>query len=85
MSIDQPQRNKMIETPVAKKGFHFASDGIHFAEFIEAATIEEATAIYHNVKRDMSPAATSIETPVAPPSSKEQSTPLPEEEEQNNS
>jgi hypothetical protein len=84
MSIDQPPSNKMMQAPVAKKGFHFASDGIHFAEFIEAATIDEATAIYHNIKRAMSPAATSIETP-ATATAKEQSTPLPEEEEQNNS
>jgi hypothetical protein len=84
MSLNQPPSNKMLQTPVAKKGFHFASDGIHFAEFIEAATIEEATDIYHKVRRVMSPAATAIEPPAAS-ATEEQSTPLPEEEEQNNS
>ena len=61
----------MMIAPPAKKGFHFASDGIHFAEFIEAETIDEATAIYHKVKRIMSPAATPPVAPAAP----EQSTP----------
>ena len=51
MSLDQPPQNKMMTAPPAKKGFHFASDGLHFAEFIEAETIEEATEIYHKVKR----------------------------------
>jgi len=55
MSLDAPQQNKMIQTPPAKKGFHFASDGIHFAEFIEAETIEEATATYHKIKRLLFP------------------------------
>jgi hypothetical protein len=53
MSLDQPAQNKMVSAPPAKKGFHFASDGIHFAEFIEAATIDEATALYHRIKRFM--------------------------------
>lgn len=64
--LDQAPQNKMTQTPPAKKGFHFASDGIHLAEFVEALTIEEATAIYHQVKRLISPnpasPATAIES-----------------------
>ena len=42
MSFDQDQiKNKMIQTPPAKKGYHFASDGVHFAQFVEAASIGE--------------------------------------------
>lgn len=73
----------MMTAPTAKKGFHFASDGIHFAEFIEAATVEEATAIYHTVKRVMSPAATAIESPAQPAASEQQSTAVQESGEEN--
>jgi hypothetical protein len=51
MSLDAPQKNKMMQAAPTKKGFHFASDGFHLAEFIEAASIEEAEAIYNRVKR----------------------------------
>jgi hypothetical protein len=86
MSLDETTiKNTMIQTPPAKKGFHFASDGIHFAEFIEAATIEEATAIYQKVKRVMSPAAAPAEAPAVSAPTQEQSTPSPEEQEENNS
>jgi hypothetical protein len=37
-------------TPILQS-FHFASDGIHCAEHIEAETIEAATAEYHKIKR----------------------------------
>ena len=68
----------MIQTPVAKKGYHFAGDGKHFAEFIEAETIEEATDVYHKTKRLLFPGA---ETEAAPA---EQSTaPLESKEEAN--
>ena len=40
MSLDAPQQNKMMTTPPMKKGYHFAGDGIHFAEFIEAETVK---------------------------------------------
>ena len=60
MSLDAPQQNKMMTTPPMKKGYHFAGDGIHFAEFIEAETIEEATAIYHKTKRLLFPAVETI-------------------------
>jgi len=53
MSLDVPNNNKMMTAPAAKKGFHFSSDGVHFAEFIEAETIEEASAIYNKVRRLM--------------------------------
>jgi uncharacterized SAM-binding protein YcdF (DUF218 family) len=51
MSLDAPHKNKMMQAAPAKKGFHFASDGIHLAEFIEAASIEEAAEIYQRIKR----------------------------------
>ena len=53
MSLDKPVSNKMIQTPPAKKGFHFANDGVYLAEFIEADTLEEATAIYQKTKRPL--------------------------------
>lgn len=71
MSLDNPAKNKMIQTPPAKKGFHFASDNIHYAEFIEAETIEAATALYHKIKRPL--------TGTAP-----QSTPSPKQQEETN-
>ena len=55
MAVDKPIANKMMQAPPATKGFHFASDGIHLAEYIEAETIEAATAIYHKVKRLIRP------------------------------
>lgn len=51
MSLEQPPQNKMISTPPAKKGFHFAATAEYLAEYIEAETIEEAEAIYHTIKR----------------------------------
>jgi hypothetical protein len=54
MSLDAPNKNKMIQTPPAKKGFHFAATAEYAAEFIEAETIEEAEAIYHKIKRPIS-------------------------------
>jgi hypothetical protein len=85
MSFDQPPRNKMIAEPEAKKGYHFPSDGIHFAEFIEAATTEEATAIYNKIKRVMSSEAAPVEAPIVEVVPKEQSTAPSQEEEQNSS
>ena len=77
MSLDETTiRNIAIQTPPAKKGYHFAGDGRHFAEFIEADSIEEATAIYHKTKRllfpstDNAPAATEQST--APLENKEE-------------
>lgn len=51
MSLDKPPKNKMIDTPPTKKGWHFPSDGVYAAAFIEAETIHEAEAIYHKTKR----------------------------------
>jgi hypothetical protein len=51
MALDNPLSNKMIQTPPAKKGFHFAATVEHLAEFIEAETIQEAEAIYQKIKR----------------------------------
>jgi hypothetical protein len=65
MSLDEPQKNKMLQAPPAKKGFHFSATTEHFAEFIEAETIEEATAIYHRVKRLINPAPAASSTPPA--------------------
>lgn len=48
----------MMTTPVVKKGFHFASDGIHAALFVEAETIEEATKLYHQLKQRISGVST---------------------------
>lgn len=70
--LETPKQNKMIGTPPAKKGFHFASDGIHFAEFIEAETLQEAEDLYHKAKRVMSPAVTPPIAPAAPQQSTSQ-------------
>ena len=43
MSLDQPQQNKMMTAPPAKKAFHFSGDGIYHNLSILADNIEEAT------------------------------------------
>lgn len=63
MSLEQPPKNKMMEAPPAKKEFHFAATTEHYAEVLYAATIEEAEAEYHKIKRPISP----ISTPAAAP------------------
>ncbi|HEX3861299.1 MAG TPA: hypothetical protein VHY35_06355 [Stellaceae bacterium] len=50
MSFKAPQ-DKMMKAPPSQKGFHFASDGLHEAMFIEAASIEEAETLYHKTKK----------------------------------
>jgi hypothetical protein len=57
MALDAPDQNKMMTAPPAKKGYHFAATADYLAEYIEAATIEEAAVIYHKVKRLIEPAA----------------------------
>jgi hypothetical protein len=84
MALDKSTiQNKMVQAPPAKKGFHFASDGLHYAEYIEAATLEEATEFYHNIKKLIFPVAGG--TVSAAVEVKEQSTatvvPEPEEKE----
>jgi hypothetical protein len=51
MSLDQPQRNKMMQAAPAKKEFFFAPTAEHLAEVVLADTLEEATETYHRVKR----------------------------------
>lgn len=53
--IDSPQENKMVDSAPAKKQFHFAATAEHFAEAVYAHTIEEATEIYHKVKKAINP------------------------------
>jgi hypothetical protein len=60
--IDEPPKNKMMQSAPTKKEFHFAATSEHFAELIYAATIEEAEALYHKTKRPINP----ISTPAAP-------------------
>lgn len=43
----------MIQTPPAKKGFHFAATAEYLAEYIEADTLAEAEAIYQKIKRSV--------------------------------
>jgi hypothetical protein len=65
MSLDAPVNDKMMQAPPAKKGFHFTATAEHFAEFVEAESIEEATAIYQKIKRLINPAPTAPSTPPA--------------------
>jgi hypothetical protein len=57
MSIDFPQKNKMIDTAPAKKEFHFAATATHYAQIVYAETTEEATKIYHKIKVLINPPA----------------------------
>jgi hypothetical protein len=58
----------MAKTPAPiLSGFHFPTDGLHFAEYIEAETLEAATATYHKIKRLISPA---VSTPMKKPEEK---------------
>jgi hypothetical protein len=66
MSLDGPLKNKQIVTPPAKKGFHFASDGFHFAEFIEAETLAAAEEIFHKIKRKMNGQTVNANSETAP-------------------
>jgi hypothetical protein len=66
MSLDQPQQNKMMTTPPAKKEYHFAATAEHFAEVVYAATIQEAEEMYHRVKRLINPISPTEQSTVAP-------------------
>jgi len=55
MSLESPNKNKMITTPPAKKEFHFSPTAEYFAEVVYANTLAEAEAIYHKVKRLIRP------------------------------
>jgi adenylosuccinate lyase len=48
-------QNKMMTDAPAKKEFHFAATSAYCAEVVYAATIEEAEAIYHTIKRFIEP------------------------------
>lgn len=73
--LEQPPKNTMITTPPAKKEFHFAATAEYFAEVVLASTIQEAEAIYHEVKRLITPtpigatAAANTDVPAAAPQS----------------
>jgi len=51
MSLDEPQQNKMMTAPPAKKEFHFAGAGIWRNATILADTIEEAEKLWHETKQ----------------------------------
>ena len=64
MSLDQDIiKNKMIGEAPAKKVFTFPGDGIWHPQRIEAATVAEAEAIYHQIKRLIAPNAAPLSTP----------------------
>ena len=66
----------MMTAAPAQKEYHFAATAEHYAEVVYAATISEAEAIYHKVKRPIGqPVA--VETPAAPLST---AAPAPSEE-----
>jgi len=44
-----------MSAPPTKKEFHFAATTEHLAEVVMAATIEEAEALYHKIKRPIAP------------------------------
>jgi hypothetical protein len=53
--LDQSPQNKMMTAAPAKKEYHFAANAEHLAEVVYADTIEQATSIYHRVKRLINP------------------------------
>ena len=76
MSMDFPQRNKMMTEPPSKKEFHFSGDGIWHNSAIIAETREEAEKLWHATKRLINPSAPIEEVDTA--AVLEQSTPAPE-------
>lgn len=71
MALDNPQKNKMVQTPPAKKGYHFPATFEYLAEFIEATNIDEATEIYHRIKRLINAPVQSTASAVAEEQSEE--------------
>jgi hypothetical protein len=55
MALETPPSNKMMTAAPTKKEFYFAATAEHLAEVIYAATIQEAEATYHRVKRLINP------------------------------
>jgi hypothetical protein len=73
MSIDQPERNKMMTGAPAKKEFHFAGDGVFHNLTVIAENMEEATREWLKIRRLIAvPGAGEIRSPT------EQSTAAPE-------
>lgn len=72
MSLDEPQKNKMMQTPPAKKEFHFSGEGIWHNLTILAEHIEDATEQWLAKRQLINP----------PPEPVEQSTPPPVQEQQ---
>jgi|GEM_PF-6926271 len=66
MSIDEPQKNKMMEAAPAKKQFFFAATAEHLAEVVYAETIQEAETIYQRVRRFIQPVTVQEVAPVVP-------------------
>jgi hypothetical protein len=65
MSFEAPN-NKMIGEAPAQKGFHFAATALHLAEYIEAETIQEAEAIYQQIRRPVGGTVEPAEQSTAP-------------------
>jgi hypothetical protein len=81
MSLDLPNSNKMMTSAPEKKEFHFASDSIHYAEVVWADTIDEATKLYHQVKRKITVAGfntTAGPASAIPPSTTASAAPVPD-------
>ena len=71
MSLDEPQRNKMMQAAPAKKEFHFAGGGVWRNATIVAETIEEAQKLWHATKQLISAPSNDVKPDP-------QSTPAPE-------
>jgi hypothetical protein len=81
MSLDEDTiRNTAIQTPPAKKEFHFAGGGIWKNATILADTIEEAEKLWHETKQLISGVSAGA-AQAAPAIAPEQSTPLDKSEE----
>jgi hypothetical protein len=61
MSLDETTiKNKAIQTPPAKKEFHFAGGGVWRNATILAETIEEAEKLWHATKQLISEASAGV-------------------------
>jgi hypothetical protein len=66
MSLDGPERNKMMAAAPVKKEFHFAGGGIWRNATILAETAEEAEKLWHETKQLINLAFGGIEIIAAP-------------------
>jgi hypothetical protein len=64
MSLDAPQKNKMMTAAPEKKEFHFSGDGIFHNLTILAENMEAATKEWLTTRQPIEPASQS--TPIAP-------------------